>query len=246
MTMGKRKPRYVHAGTTSGLETFLPGVKIHVLGPPTLDEAPDIASYAKKSDDYWLRRRQIALADGRSGRGGVADGSLFPRARRRSKGRCPAHMTWFIARLQRAYADELLGIVTELDGVLNNTSIILLFEVAGQKLLFPGDAQLENWTFALTHYANLLKGVTVYKVGHHGSLNATPKTLWRILTEGNTAVATAKFKTLMSTKAGAHGGEHGNPTEVPRGPLVDELRDKSTLTTTLDRDDFGKPRVVQT
>ncbi len=244
MTMGRRKPRYVHAGTKSGLETFLPGVKIHVLGPPTLEEAPDIGSYAKKSPEYWLRRRQIALRGSGPGRARSGDAALFPRARRRPTGRSPAHATWFIARMRRAYADELLGIVTELDDVMNNTSVILLFEVAGRKLLFPGDAQLENWSFALRNYRKLLDGVTVYKVGHHGSLNATPKTLWRILTEDDTAAPSAQFRTFMSTQANVHGGEQGRPTEVPRGPLVDELKHRSKLATTLDRDDFGKPQIV--
>ncbi len=245
MTMGKRAPRYVHAGTASGLETFLPGVAIHVLGPPTLEEEPDIGSYAKKSDQYWLRRRQIALGGRGAGRARGADRPLFPGARRRAKGRFPAHAGWFVARLRQAYGDELLGIVTELDDVMNNTSIILLFEVAGQKLLFPGDAQLENWTYALKQYRKLLDGVSVYKVGHHGSLNATPKALWRIMTEGDAAVPTAQFRTLMSTLRDVHGGKQGAPTEVPRGPLVDELRQKSKLTTTLDHADFGKPQVIQ-
>jgi len=246
MTMGRRPPRYVSAGRASGLQTFLPGVKIHVLGPPTLDEAPDIASYANKSDEYWLRRRRIVLqgAGGWPGRTGAADPLLFPRGARRAAGRPPAHAAWFIARMRQAYADELLGIVTQLDDVMNNTSVILLFEAGGQKLLFPGDAQLENWSYALRTYRKLLNGVTVYKVGHHGSLNATPRTLWRILTEADTAAPSAAFRTFLSTQAGIHGGKNGNPTEVPRRPLVDDLRGKSRLATTLDQTDFGQAQTV--
>ena len=241
MTMGRRRPRYVSAGRASGLETFLPGVKVRVLGPPTLDEAPDIGSYASKSDEYWLRRRRIVL---QGAGGGPGEPALFPRAQRRPVGRRPAHAAWFIARMRAAYTEELLGIVTELDDVLNNTSVILLFETAGHKLLFPGDAQLENWSFALRKYRKLLTGVTVYKVGHHGSLNATPRTLWRVLTEADTAAPSAAFRTLLSTQAGIHGGKHGNPTEVPRRPLVDDLQAKSRLTTTLDRADFGQAQSV--
>lgn len=245
MTMGRRKPRYVHAGGKSGLETFLPGVKIHVLGPPTLDDAPDIRAYAEKSSEYWLRRRRIALQGMDVGPPLARESRLFPRARRSSPRHPPAHAAWFIARMRQAYADELLGIVTLLDDVMNNTSIILLFEVEGQKLLFPGDAQLENWSYALHEYRKLLAGVTVYKVGHHGSLNATPQTLWRIMTENETAAPSAAFRTLLSTKAGVHGGKHGKPTEVPRVPLVEELKLKSKLSTTLDHDDFGEAQVVQ-
>src|SRR6185503_14229541 len=115
-------PRYVHAGTTSGLESFLPGVKIRVLGPPTLDQAPDIRSYADKSDEYWLRRRKIVLQGALTPAGPpAADAPLFPRARRCPTGRPPAHAAWFIGRMREAYADELLGIVTQLDDVMNNT-----------------------------------------------------------------------------------------------------------------------------
>jgi hypothetical protein len=235
MTMGRRKARYVHAGSTSGLETFLPGVKIHVLGPPTLDQDPSIGGYAKSSPEYWLRRRLLALRAGPGAGRRAGGGAPFPRAKRRPRGRFPAHATWFIARMRQAYADELLAIVTELDSFLNNTSIILLFELAGQKLLFPGDAQLENWSYALTKYRKRLAGVTVYKVGHHGSLNATPRTLWRLMTEGDTAVPSAQFRTLLSTLPDVHGGKTGLPTEVPRGPLVDDIRLKSQLVSTLDQ-----------
>jgi hypothetical protein len=243
MTMGRRKPRYVFAGSKSGLETFLPGVKIHVLGPPTLDQEPDIGAYAKTSPEYWLRRRQIALRPAGPA-GGRREAGLFPRARRRRGGQFPAHAKWFIARMRQAFAEEMLSIVTELDSFMNNTSIILLFEVAGQKLLFPGDAQIENWAFALRKHGNLLDGVTVYKVGHHGSLNATPRTLWRMLTEGETAVPSAQFRTLLSSLPDVHGGENGRPTEVPRGPLVDELKHKSKLISTLDQTDYGQARVI--
>ena len=244
MTMGTRKPAYVYAGSKSGLETFLPGVKIHVLGPPTLEQAPGIRSYAEKSPEYWLRRRRIALGGRSAARAGAPDAPPFAAAYRRSARRPAPHAEWFVRKMRRAYAEELLGIVTMLDDVMNNTSIILLFEVGGQKLLFPGDAQLENWSYALKTYRSLLSGVTVYKVGHHGSLNATPKSLWTLLTSSSTGVGKASFKTLLSSRSGVHGGEDDRPTEVPRGPLVDALKEQSQYTTTLDESDVGQARVV--
>jgi hypothetical protein len=63
---------------------------------------------------------------------------------------------------------------------MNNTSVILLFEVGKAKFLFPGAAQIENWEFALgkKELMKLLADLAFYKVGHHGSRNTTPKSLW--------------------------------------------------------------------
>ena len=60
---------------------------------------------------------------------------------------------------------------------MNNTSVILLMKAGTKKFLFPGDAQWENWAYALGKRLKSLSDVDVYKVGHPGSLNATPKTL---------------------------------------------------------------------
>ena len=76
--------------------------------------------------------------------------------------------------------EQLLQIVRMLDQQMNNTSVILIFQVRKKLLLFPGDAQIENWEYALVRRSTkaLLRNVDLYKVGHHGSRNATPKTLW--------------------------------------------------------------------
>lgn len=71
-----------------------------------------------------------------------------------------------------------------LDSNTNNTSLVLAFETGdGQFLLFPGDAQVGNWlswqTVTWTTPSGQLTGPEVlartrlYKVGHHGSHNAT-------------------------------------------------------------------------
>ena len=105
-----------------------------------------------------------------------------------------------------------------LDDVLNNTSLILLFKVGSQKLLFPGDAQWENWSYALKQpgIKELLEGATLYKVGHHGSRNATPKSLWKLI-DG------PRLQSVMSTKPERHGHAKDH-TEVPRTSLVEELK----------------------
>jgi hypothetical protein len=117
--------------------------------------------------------------------------------------------------------------------VMNNTSVILLFEVGGRKLLFPGDAQIENWSFALQNAAwkKKLADVDLYKVGHHGSLNATPKSLWELFSRKGDEHKRDRLETLCSTKAGKHGSVSAG-TEVPRHVLVEELEKDSAFNST--------------
>jgi hypothetical protein len=115
--------------------------------------------------------------------------------------------------------------VRVLDDVLNNTSLILLFVAGDKKLLFPGDAQWENWSYALSQpgIGDLLKDAALYKVGHHGSRNATPKSLWKLIDNKD-------LKSVMSTKAGKHGAIDRR-TEVPRATLVQELQKRKLYST---------------
>jgi hypothetical protein len=93
---------------------------------------------------------------------------------------------------QRIDADWLNAaeqMALNLDSDTNNTSLALAFELgdAGPVLLFPGDAQVGNWLSwrdQLYHDCKGKKSVSIhelfartslYKVGHHGSHNATLK-----------------------------------------------------------------------
>jgi hypothetical protein len=140
----------------------------------------------------------------------------------------------FHARQRRG--DQLLQIVRNLDDAMNNTSVILLFEIGETSLLFPGDAQIENWSYALSKdevKAKLAK-VNLYKVGHHGSRNATPKDLWNLFEHrSDDAEAEGRLVSLMSTMAGKH-GHASSHTEVPRATLVTALKSESDLHTTED------------
>ena len=124
---------------------------------------------------------------------------------------------------------------------MNNTSVILLFEAGDKKLLFPGDAQIENWSYALDQaekkpaLKKRLAAVNLYKVGHHGSLNATPKSLWELFEHKGPAHDHGdeedRLKTVVSTMAGKHGSTDRG-TEVPRSKLVEELKKQSDFFTT--------------
>jgi hypothetical protein len=222
MTMGK-KHAYVNYGSKSGLEGVLPGVKTHVLGPPTIEQSSAIRSMRKEdAAEFW--HLQAAAGHRFTGQGK----SPFPGAETYSA--TPPFARWFVPRLDSIRGDQLLQLVRILDDAMNNTSVILLFEVGDKKFLFPGDAQIENWSYALFTAKNrkaiqkLLAALNLYKVGHHGSLNATPKTLWSLFKHKSHSLHdTHRLKTVVSTMPGKHGSTDRN-TEVPRRKLVEELK----------------------
>jgi hypothetical protein len=208
--MGERKPRFLSYGQPA--ELGLPGVEVHVLGPPTLAERPQIQRQrATNPDEFW----QLLSASGPLA--GVSD-PLFDGPSTPISEWAPQHARWLIRRLSSLRGEQLLEMVRTLDNVLNNTSLILLFKVGDQKLLFPGDAQWESWSYALSRPGaeELLRGATLYKVGHHGSRNATPKSLWKLIGRDG-------LRSVVSTKPGKHGSSDSH-TEVPRATLIKELR----------------------
>lgn len=229
---------YVFHGCALDLTDILPNVTVHVLGPPTLKQSDAIGKYAKRSDDYWLRAQGLAALSATDDIAASQKSTLFPKLKKKDtfrKSKLPTEMRWVAERVDTAEAEQMLGIVTALDGVMNNTSVILLFEAGTKKLLFPGDAQLENWSYALqSDLAPLLDDVDLYKVGHHGSLNATPKAMWNRFKKRGKADKPDRLKSVMSTMAGKHGGKNDAPTEVPRRPLVDALKADSNLYNTQD------------
>jgi hypothetical protein len=233
-TMGKQR-NYVYFGSKPGLDKILPGVKTYVLGPPTLKQTDTILNQVSSNkDEFWHLYRGFtsfwAFQSNTVSR--LGPGTLFPRAGRRKPG--PEHR-WLADRLAAMQSDSVLSIVRQLDEAMNNTSVILLFETGGKRLLFPGDAQLENWMYALHTLRekggiSLLEEVDLYKVGHHGSLNATPKSLWNAFKKKGVKKS---LKTVLSTRPGVHGST-ARRTEVPRRALVTELELKSGLLRTDD------------
>lgn len=243
IAMGKApgaKAVWARHGSNAGLGRLLPGVKVHVLGPPSLEQSQKIRKQrSRDADQFWqLLSGPLTLR----GQAPLAWG-LGRRTRARSTSTTPPEARWFRDHLERMRGEQLLEIVRSLDDQMNNTSLILLFEVGGKKLLFPGDAQIENWSYALEeapgHKATrgLLAEVDLYKVGHHGSLNATPK---KLLWEGFKKRGSAEGKRLvavLSTMPGKH-GKTAKDTEVPRKPLLNVLEHQTDLYNT-DRLKFG-------
>ncbi|HEX2088248.1 MAG TPA: hypothetical protein VHF89_21350 [Solirubrobacteraceae bacterium] len=220
---------YLHAGQPSGLEELLPGVEVSVLGPPTVEQCPAVASQRANDPEFWLGRR--GLLDGMLDRVASAPRPLDAAAAEQAPIE-PGPVRWLVERLREQELHSLLRIVRTLDDALNNTSLVLLFKAGRRRMLFPGDAQIENWTYCLKSEdaADLRDGldeVELYKVGHHGSRNATPRSLlalWDSRPRGVTSI--------MSTMPGVHG--HSEATAVPRSALVTALRKLGPLVRTDD------------
>jgi hypothetical protein len=87
-------------------------------------------------------------------------------------------------RIDTEWLDSSAELALALDSATNNTSLVLAIELTGgDVLLFVADAQVGNWeswqnlTWTVDGRSvtgpDLLKRAIFYKVGHHGSHNAT-------------------------------------------------------------------------
>ena len=87
--------------------------------------------------------------------------------------------------LQSRVLSDALAFANEASEVVNNSSVVLLFEWKKRRLLFVGDAEWTNsfaegrkngsWNVVWSQRRNLLnKPLDFLKIGHHGSINATP------------------------------------------------------------------------
>lgn len=245
---------YLHYGMSSGIEAFVPGISFRVLGPPTVEQHPDVTGQRSRDmDEFWMvyRRLFAAFDEGDLEESAPIDRDAeavdeVPSSESEPEADIPLKtasfsepgpVRWLTDRLSRQRLNSLLRIVRTLDSAMNNTSLILLIDVPGvepQRLLFPGDAQIENWEYALKiaddHAQNLdlLRQVDLYKVGHHGSRNATPRTLFNLWMEP--ATEGRQMTALLSTKGGVHGESTG--TAVPRATLKAALDTRMQLHST--------------
>ncbi|MDZ7639101.1 MAG: hypothetical protein U5J83_12775 [Bryobacterales bacterium] len=96
-------------------------------------------------------------------------------------------------RIDGDWLHSAASLALQLDRSINNTSLVLAFELveSGKVMLFVGDAELENWKSwqglkfdvkdesggsRTVTAGELLERTVFYKVGHHGSGNATLRT----------------------------------------------------------------------
>lgn len=196
--------RYLQRGDRLEDAEGVGGLSVRFLGPPR-DQA-----FLRKMDPPKAERYLRLGADGRP-RWVDALEPFGPDAGRDPGQGGPALSERQRRALRRAVELSPEALAFALDQALNNTSVVCLFSYRGRSLLFPGDAQFGNWKAWLDDdgAAELLRGVHFYKVAHHGSENATPRSALEAMTTGG-------FAAMLSTQ--------GHPwPSIPYGKLLDAL-----------------------
>ncbi len=220
---GKPKRSFL-SSPDEGVQTItseaLPGVTLHVLGPSkdrdiirdmnppkgrsylTQASGPDESERNDPFGDEWaLEADQYATGGWRFPLVSAEDIALI--------------------RAQNMSTD--LAVTVALDAAVNGTSLVLALEFGEACLLLAGDAQWGTWHRVMNDQvaADIVKRATFFKVGHHGSHNATPK-------EFVEQLFPRECCTMVSTR------KMGN-WDIPRPPLVEALKARTSLFAQSDR-----------
>jgi beta-lactamase superfamily II metal-dependent hydrolase len=232
---------YYQGGDTPKLPPELEGrITAEILAPSPKDSAGEFAASDNKKEQYLAAAGDNGIPDAdrvqsfeKAWPASAADypedafdefdSGLTGRGEKRKKDGA-VKMEATLAKMQ---PDVLAAAADKLDGTLNNQSLVVLFTCKSKKLLFVGDAQWGNWSYWLYGKAvsgadpgitprarEILGSVDFYKVGHHGSTNATPIPVVGALNKNCAA--------MCSTATHAY-GKPEKKTEVPRTALMDAL-----------------------
>ena len=185
-------------------ESWLPGFRIYVLGPPRIDEALRNVGSHKSHELFHMAKAlgKTAELHIQSAADSIVDGGLPFDERHNQSGETlkkNQYTSYFDEddewrRIDFDWINGASDLALQLDNLTNNTSLALAIEriADGKVLLFPADAQEGNWLswhdskvkWTVTDPTgskrevtaeNLLSRTVFYKVGHHGSHNATAK-----------------------------------------------------------------------
>jgi beta-lactamase superfamily II metal-dependent hydrolase len=192
---GKEIPRRYLPDEVRSLNSFepatLPGVTAHILGP---SRDPDVIRDLNPSaGEQWLRLMEsMSSSDYEAHR--------------------PFHQDWAktgaqydpnrtvlsaadLKNIEKVGEGTEFNVAVQLEDAINGTSLMIIFEMGKACLFFPGDAQNGTWKAALKdpEWRELMKKADFYKIGHHGSHNATPKEfVFDVLKQGFKAMASVR------------------------------------------------------
>jgi len=132
-----------------------------------------------------------------------------------------------------AQSADVVFAAEKVDGMINSTCLVLVLQIGKARLLLPGDAEWGTWKRILDNAAAraLVHGATFFKVGHHGSHNATSKTLVE-------KVLPRKIPAMVSTQQGP--GKYRN--NIPLADLMEALKEHDIHYARSDQGDGQPPK----
>ena len=223
--------RYLSAGRRYTDTAEIRGLSTRILGPPRDED------FLKKMNPPKAQRY---LRMGPNGAIETANGirPFDAMALRGAADRGPVLSPEDEAALRKSAQSDFEGLAFVLDDAINNSSVAALFTYRGEHLLFPGDAQWGNWKFWIEAKGGkeLLASLRFYKVAHHGSHNATPRSALEEMPDGFVAMCSTQSKpwpsipqeklwVRLTEKTGNHAVRSDSLPwpEAPEGPPVGRL-----------------------
>jgi beta-lactamase superfamily II metal-dependent hydrolase len=172
---GKPLRRYLSLGDDPLETPVLPGVKIHILGPSTDEKTIRDLEPPKKETFAHLGGEELAVPPPMPFDGEWA--ISFDKVKSDAAFKHLRVSGQVVGAIRALAADELFAAAAALTSSINGTSLMFILEVRGLLLFFPGDAQWGSWDRVLNDpkARDLLARCAFYKIGHHGSHNASPK-----------------------------------------------------------------------
>lgn len=186
----------------------LPGVEVFVLGPPFERATLNSAEPPKSSGQVLLTGLTSDEDDAAKFRPFADEWVVGPRMLPDFD---PEAIDTAASKIEMY---QLLA--AELDAEINNTSLVLIFRVGRDYLLFPGDTQWGPWERILAddEARELLEKVTFLKVSHHASHNGTPSGLVRELL-GRRNARNGVVRAMVSMTP------HGAYRNIPHHPILE-------------------------
>ena len=185
------KVRYLKSGDTlTKPDISIPSLSVRILGPP---QSPDfLAQMNLPPGEHYLR---ISLEEDQ----GTDTMRPFSPIWELDKNSPKLANIQLSAEDLKKLQDNLaspVDLAFALDQARNNESVVSLIVFRGKYLLFPGDAEYGNWEWWLQNLQpeTILPQIDFYKVAHHGSINATPKSALEKMSNG-------KFAAMVSTQS---------------------------------------------
>jgi beta-lactamase superfamily II metal-dependent hydrolase len=165
------EPRYVHSGMKHDLK-LPPDTEIHILAP---EQDVDHFYLGEELDTSLKGLQGLTAALSKAGRSGASKVAQQPNNISATDFRV----------LQSRMLSNGLAFAAKESSIQNNLSVVLLIEWKKRRLLFVGDAEWEgefkegkhngSWNVMWEkHKKHLRAPVDFLKIGHHGSINATP------------------------------------------------------------------------